>query len=95
MKRMRNQTSYETVNSCPSRFSNLCEIRQDHRCTGSLSLPGARARVSAARRTLCLPCWSSLPGVCILTIQSRNRTAEYLATAALTVVVFWDLVIRH
>jgi hypothetical protein len=50
--------------------------------------PGARRRVwPELRRSLLVVA----AGVCLLTIQSKDYTAEWLAAAALTVVVVWDI----
>jgi hypothetical protein len=52
--------------------------------------PGGGTR-DVVWQKLRLSLFAVVVGVCLLTIQSKNGTAEWLAASALTVVVFWDL----
>jgi hypothetical protein len=50
--------------------------------------PGARSK---AREKLRRSLFVIAAGVCLLAIQSKNDTAEWLAAAAITAIVVWDL----
>lgn len=56
---------------------------------------GARTARSGTRHVLWqklrLSLFTVMVGVCLLTIQSKNETAEWLAATVLTVVIVWDL----
>jgi len=72
-----------TVNSALTLVTRSTDIAK-HKRAG----PGARNRAwPELRRSLFLV----TAGICLLTIQSKAYTAQWLAAAALTVVVAWDL----